>query len=107
MLDVLFSIVDGQRGATLQRLSAPARGSLALAALKEMDRIGLNLVKVKDVCTSLSVSRRAIEKSFDAVLGISPAQYLLACRLNHLRRALLGAAGHVADKVNYRKKLKR
>jgi AraC family ethanolamine operon transcriptional activator len=49
------------------------------------------------VCENLGVSRRAVEKSFAGVLGISPAQYLLACRLNNLRRSLLGSTTRVAD----------
>ncbi len=77
--------------------AAPARGSLAVAALREIERVGAAEIKLKDVCERLSVSRRAVEKSFEGLLGISPAQYLLACRLNHLRRSLLTSPGGVSD----------
>ena len=93
----LCSIISRHRGDDLSMAVAPASGSLALAALMEIERMGLNQVRVKEVCTALGVSRRAVEKSFDAVLGISPAQYLLACRLNRLRRSLLGSTLRVAD----------
>lgn len=76
---------------------APARGSLALTALKEIDRLDACAVKVSDLHATLDVSRRALEKSFESVVRISPGQYLLACRLNRLRVSLLGGAGHVTD----------
>jgi AraC-like DNA-binding protein len=97
ILDLLQSVVEQHRGQALNHSVAPARGSLALASLREMERMGIDRVKVKDVCQKLGVSRRAVEKSFAGVLGISPAQYLLACRLNKLRQSLLGSTLRVAD----------
>jgi AraC-like DNA-binding protein len=97
VLDVLHRLIEQHRGRALQPSAAPARGSVALAALREMERTGIDRVKVKDVYEKLGVSRRAVEKSFADVLGISPAQYLLACRLNNLRQSLLGSTLRVAD----------
>lgn len=97
VLDVLNGVIEQHRGSALRKSIAPARGSVALAALREMERTGIDRVKVKDVCANLGVSRRAVEKAFAGVLGISPAQYLLACRLNKLRQSLLGSTERVAD----------
>jgi AraC-like DNA-binding protein len=97
ILELLQSVVEQHRGQVRNHSVAPARGSLALASLREMERIGVDRVKVKDVCQKLGVSRRAMEKSFAVLLGISPAQYLLACRLNNLRQSLLGSTLRVAD----------
>lgn len=101
VLDGLASIVahflHRPEGSKPER--APARGSLALTALKEIDRLGACAVKVSDLHATLDVSRRALEKSFESVLRISPGQYLLACRLNRLRVSLLGGSRHVADSL--------
>jgi AraC-like DNA-binding protein len=75
------------------------RRSLALAALDEIDRIGVHDAKVSDLYRSLGVSRRALEKAFSATLRVSPGQYILACRLNQLRRDLLGTSARVIDSI--------
>ena len=46
---------------------------------------------VLEVCRALGISRRTLQTSFQAVLGVSPHQYLHAVRLNGLRRALRAA----------------
>lgn len=43
---------------------------------------------VASLCRQLGVSRRHLQNCFHAVLGVSPAQSLRACRLNGVRRAL-------------------
>ena len=93
----LSSIISRCGEGMPQKAANSTSGSLALAALRKIDEFGGHQVLVKDVCAELGVSRRALEKSFIALLGVSPAQYLLACRLNHLRRSLLGPAVRVAD----------
>lgn len=75
------------------------RRSLALAALDEIDRIGVRDAKVSDLYKHLGVSRRALEKAFSSTLRVSPGQYILACRLNQLRCELLGTSARVIDSI--------
>jgi AraC-like DNA-binding protein len=96
-LCTLALVLERHREVLDREVSVPVRGTVALAALREIERIGIHDVTIKGVCARLSVSRRAVEKSFKEMLGISPAQYVLACRLNKLRLALLGPAQRVAD----------
>lgn len=46
-------------------------------------------LQVQDLCRELQVSRRTLQNSFRAVLGISPLEYLHALRLDGARRGLL------------------
>ena len=93
---LLARLLQGHRSMTLEPASVPAKTSIALAALSELERDDFEL-NLQDVSAQLGVSRRAVEKSFQALLGISPAQYLLARRLNDFRRSLLGPAKLVSD----------
>lgn len=45
-------------------------------------------VTVEDMCAAAGVSRRALQYCFNDVLGVTPAVYLRAVRLNGARRAL-------------------
>jgi len=65
------------------------RYDLAHAAFRLIEaNMGENLT-VRDLVQTLGVTRRALEYSFSSVLGISPARYLLARRLNGVRQDLL------------------
>jgi AraC family ethanolamine operon transcriptional activator len=55
-------------------------------------------VGVPELCEQLHVSRRTLQYCFQGVLGMAPATYLRALRLNGARRDLCGrAAGSVQD----------
>ncbi|WP_309249515.1 helix-turn-helix domain-containing protein [Paraburkholderia sp. CNPSo 3272] len=55
-------------------------------------------VGVPELCEQLHVSRRTLQHCFQDVLGMAPATYLRALRLNGARRDLCGrAAGSVQD----------
>ncbi|ACR27299.1 helix-turn-helix domain-containing protein [Burkholderia glumae] len=55
-------------------------------------------VGVPELCEQLHVSRRTLQNCFQDVLGMAPATYLRAVRLNGARRDLCGrAAGSVQD----------
>ncbi|WP_186165034.1 helix-turn-helix domain-containing protein [Burkholderia gladioli] len=55
-------------------------------------------VGVPELCEQLHVSRRTLQNCFQDVLGMAPATYLRALRLNGARRDLCGrAAGSVQD----------
>ena len=45
-------------------------------------------LRILDICRATGVSRRALQDSFNDVLGVSPLAYLRLLRLNGVRRAL-------------------
>jgi AraC family ethanolamine operon transcriptional activator len=47
-----------------------------------------NNLTIEDICRSLDISRRTLQTCFQRTLGIRPAQYLRAVRLNAARRTL-------------------
>lgn len=57
-------------------------------ALQYTQARGLVRTCVSDLVRESGVSRRTLESAFQDDLGTSPANYLKACRLNSLRRAL-------------------
>jgi AraC family transcriptional regulator, ethanolamine operon transcriptional activator len=60
----------------------------------------LSAIRVTDVCTALDVSRRTLEDVFRHQLGIGPARFIKALRLNQIRRELRSPTGQtraVAD----------
>jgi AraC family ethanolamine operon transcriptional activator len=54
-------------------------------------------LQVQDLCQALQVSRRTLQDSFRAVLGINPVGYLRALRLDGARRDLMN--GHSVKDV--------
>ena len=66
-----------------------ARYDLALAALRMIPPEGEPCLSVTDLAQGLGVSRRAVEYAFRSLIGISPAQYILAERLNKVRYHLV------------------
>jgi len=49
-------------------------------------------VTMEELCQLTHVSRRTLQYSFTAILGISPLQFLRLTRLNRVRRALRSAS---------------
>ena len=74
-----------------------ARFELTVAALDDIDCTGAAQTSVTEIYGRLGVSRRALEQAFASTLGISPGQYLLACRLNQARSHLVTKARRVVD----------
>jgi AraC family transcriptional regulator, ethanolamine operon transcriptional activator len=52
-----------------------------------LEQANTNLT-IEDICRSLDISRRTLQTCFQRTLGIRPAQYLRAVRLNAARRTL-------------------
>jgi len=48
----------------------------------------LSTVSVTGICTTLDVPRRSLEKTFRRQLGVGPARFIKARRLNEIRRQL-------------------
>jgi len=66
-----------------------ARYDLALAALRMIQPETERRITVMDLAQGLGVSARAVEYAFSSVIGMSPAQYILAERLNKVRHHLM------------------
>lgn len=97
VLALLSGIVQDsmqREGDSLMRSSTSA---LALEALDIIDQQGPADVQLCEIYKSLGVSRRALEKSFASVVGVSPGQYLLANRLNLARSGLADTSRRVSD----------
>jgi AraC-like DNA-binding protein len=80
-----------------------ARYDLALAALRMIQPDTEHRVTVADLAEGLGVSVRAVEYAFNSVIGVSPAQYVLAERLNKARHHLMtfGSSGGTVTTVAF------
>jgi AraC-like DNA-binding protein len=74
---------------TMTSIHRVARYDLVWAALRVIRSETEHRLKVTDLASSVGVSVRALEYAFTSVIGSSPAQYLLAYRLNHARHSLM------------------
>jgi len=80
-----------------------ARYDLALAALRMIQPEAERRITVSDLAQGLGVSARALEYAFSSVIGMSPAQYILAERLNKARNRLMtfGSSGETVTTVAF------
>jgi AraC-like DNA-binding protein len=69
-----------------------ARYDLVLAAMRLIQQEGERRVTVAELSRTLGVTARALQYAFHGILGISPSQYILAERLNRVRRQLMGGS---------------
>ncbi|WP_021028757.1 helix-turn-helix domain-containing protein [Comamonas sp. B-9] len=91
--DVLAAIAavlrDGVGSEADEQLSYQRRAHIVSMARERVVATGADgSLTVEDLCQALAVSRRALQYSFQEVLGISPQSYLRAVRLNGARRAI-------------------
>jgi len=68
-----------------------ARYDLALAALRLIHRETSDRITVGSLARELGVGVRSLEHAFRHVVGVSPARYILADRLNRVRHRLMAA----------------
>lgn len=68
------------------------RYPLAVAALSLIDHHADHRISVADLADSLDVTSRALEYAFMSTLGVTPVGYMLARRLNRVRRDLTATA---------------
>jgi AraC family transcriptional regulator, ethanolamine operon transcriptional activator len=66
----------------------PTRAYVVDKAVKFMNARVADRITLDDVCGAVRVSPRTLRYSFEAIMGVSPTEYLLACRLNLARDAL-------------------
>jgi AraC family ethanolamine operon transcriptional activator len=72
---------------------------LVFRRAREFIHAHLREVTVLDLCVSLGIPRRTLETTFRRELGMGPAGYIRALRLNNIRREIIAGTGaaSVAD----------
>lgn len=91
---VLSSLFDLCATTALEPVAIPARPRRQWIVSEARDYVIANRerpVGVPELCEHLHVSRRTLQYCFQDVLGLAPASYLRAIRLNGARRELCGA----------------
>jgi AraC family ethanolamine operon transcriptional activator len=87
VLKLLLSLIST---ASPQRLAPPStRSYIVQKAARYMDTHLSDRLMISEVCDALRVCPRTLRYSFQEIVGVSPAQYLLALRLGRVRRELL------------------
>ena len=92
---VLSSLFDLCATASLEPVAIPARPRRQWIVSEARDYVLANRdrpIGVPELCERLHVSRRTLQYCFQDVLGLAPASYLRAIRLNGARRDLCDAA---------------
>lgn len=93
VLQMLLDLVQSDMS-TGQKLPPPS--TRAYVVNKAIEYIKANIASIpvlSDVCRIVRVSPRTLRYSFEEILGVSPAHYLLTLRLRHVRNELLGGRG--------------
>jgi AraC family transcriptional regulator, ethanolamine operon transcriptional activator len=89
LLNLLLGLICADNA---QHLAPPStRSYIVQKAARYMDNRLADRVMISEVCEALRVCPRTLRYSFQEVVGVSPAQYLLALRLGRVRRELLRA----------------
>ncbi len=92
---VLSSLFELCTTASLEPVAIPARPRRQWIVSEARDYVLANRdrpIGVPELCERLHVSRRTLQYCFQDVLGLAPASYLRAIRLNGARRDLCDAA---------------
>lgn len=76
--------------APVSQVRRVARYDLVLAAMRLIQREADRRITVRELSRTLGVTARALQYAFHGILGISPSRYILAERLNRVRRELIG-----------------
>lgn len=96
MLATIVDVVSADP-ANESRLPPPStRAYVVDRAIAYMQSKLADPISIADVCAEVRVCPRTLGYSFEQVLGVSPSRYLLATRLNHVRRDLSTAGGHAS-----------
>ncbi len=87
-LSALFSLVDSREDLSASRRWGRQRYRVVELVDAYVRASPDRLVTVSELCTILNISRRALQTSFQEVLGIGPHAYIRAVSLNSVRRHL-------------------
>ena len=88
ILGQLYRSIAPRLGAAIQSIPTVPRATVAYDALAAIDVFG-HETDVESLAQRIGVGRRALELSFQSVLGVSPGQFLLAHRLTRVRDQLV------------------
>lgn len=94
ILSQLYRSIAPRLGADNRSASPVPRAALAYDALAAIEVFG-HETDVARLARRIGVGRRALELSFQSVLGVSPGQYLLAHRLTRVRDQLIRGRANV------------
>jgi AraC family transcriptional regulator, ethanolamine operon transcriptional activator len=85
---------------SVSRLPPPCtRAYIVDKAIEFIDSRLSEPVTIADICAAVRVCPRTLCYSFEAVLGVTPSRYLLATRLNRVRRDIITHSGGVPLQV--------
>jgi len=84
----LFSLFTDPQAIGNDRSSTRQRHRLVVRADEYVRANPDRLTSIGELCTALSTSRRALQSSFQEILGITPHAYIRAASLNAVRRQL-------------------
>lgn len=92
VLELLGPVVAAQVAAPMPAFREVSRSLIVKAARRYAVENIHEPLQVIDICRATGTSRRALQTSFQDVLGVSPLSYLRLVRLNGARQALLQPA---------------
>lgn len=96
IFDTLLSVLVDQVGGNVKLPSPCTRAYIVDKAIEFIDSRLCELVTISDIASFVRVCPRTLCYSFESVLGVSPSRYLLATRLNRVRRDILTHRGAVS-----------
>lgn len=88
LVSALADSIAGDDAETALRIPQGKRWQIVRRAVAFTKDAADSNVTVEDLCSAAGVSRRALQYCFNDVLGVTPAAYLRAVRLNAARRSL-------------------
>ena len=91
-ISLIFRVLEASsRQKRLSSIKSIPRWPLAAKALEKIDSFESDTPCIDAIIEALGCTRRAMQASFRATLGITPSQYILARRLQRARHSLLKA----------------
>jgi AraC family ethanolamine operon transcriptional activator len=89
-LSTVLDLLEASSSVTAVVPRASTRGYIVNRSIEFMEAHVSQPILIGDLCQAMGVCSRTLRYSFEDVAGVSPLQYLLAIRLNGVRRALMG-----------------
>jgi AraC family transcriptional regulator, ethanolamine operon transcriptional activator len=90
-----MDVLESLKGETTRLPPPSTRAYIVNKGLEYINSHSAESITVADLCESIGISSRTLRYSFEAVLGVSPMRYVLARRLDLVRRELLSAEDDV------------
>ncbi|MEX3761388.1 helix-turn-helix domain-containing protein [Paraburkholderia phenoliruptrix] len=95
VVGILLDLVQSSDESESVALPSPSTQSYVVRKSQEIALESDDLPTVLDLCHHLRISRRALQYSFQNVVGTTPTAYLRSIRLNAVRRFLLTTPGAI------------